>query len=341
WVSDEEPEAPLSLIYVPQPKYPEYLVSSDAEAPMVDQPLPGDASPTALLSGYIADFDPEEDLEEDPEEDPADYHADRGDDADDKSSDDDDDDDEEEEDEDEEHLALVDSSIVPTVDPVPSAEDDEEEEEEHPARVDFFVIPVDDPVPSAEDTEAFETDESAPTLVPSPRRRTARMSVRPQTPMPAAIEATHYIPSPPLHVPSPPLPLPSPSTHTSLTYDKAPLGYRSVGIRLRAASPPTHHPSEIPLLPLLLPSTTHRDDLPKADMPLQKRAHFTTPTGRFEVEESSSVVAARQAGQTLAYRVDYRFIDTMDASIWAAKSRVMNAIEVVNKRVTDLATTQR
>ncbi|GJR02651.1 putative reverse transcriptase domain-containing protein [Tanacetum coccineum] len=72
-------------------------------------------------------------------------------------------------------------------------------------------------------------------------------------------------------------------------------------------------------------------------MPLQKRARFTTPNGRFEVGESSSaVVGARQAGQTLAHRVDYGFIDTMDASIWAAESRTMTAGRVVNERVTDL-----
>ncbi|GKG53726.1 hypothetical protein Tco_0555126, partial [Tanacetum coccineum] len=92
--------------------------------------------------GYITDFNPEEDPKEDPEEDPVDYHADGGDDADDESSDDDDDDDdeeEEEEDEDAENLALIDSSVVPTV----------------------------DPVPSAEDTKSFKTDEFTPTP-PSP-----------------------------------------------------------------------------------------------------------------------------------------------------------------------------
>ncbi|GKD64753.1 putative reverse transcriptase domain-containing protein [Tanacetum coccineum] len=116
------------------------------------------------------------------------------------------------------------------------------------------------------------------------------------------------IPSPPLPVPSPLLPLPSLPTHTSPTYAEAPLGYRAVGIHLRAASPPTHHPSDIPLPPLLLPSTNHRDDLHEADMPLRKKARFTAPTGRFKVGESSSDTAARQAGQILSYRVDYRFM---------------------------------
>ncbi|GJT54061.1 hypothetical protein Tco_0989115 [Tanacetum coccineum] len=55
------------------------IISSDEEleAPIEDQPLSADASPTALSSGYIADSDPEED-EEGPEEDPADRPANGG-----------------------------------------------------------------------------------------------------------------------------------------------------------------------------------------------------------------------------------------------------------------------
>ncbi|GKG41829.1 hypothetical protein Tco_0473580, partial [Tanacetum coccineum] len=102
------PEHPPSPDYVHEPEYHEYLVPSNAEVPIEDQPLPDDASPVTLSPGYIADFDPEEDQEEDPEEDHVDYPADRGDDDDDVSSDDDDDDDVEEE----EHLAPVDSSTV-------------------------------------------------------------------------------------------------------------------------------------------------------------------------------------------------------------------------------------
>ncbi|GJS65067.1 putative reverse transcriptase domain-containing protein [Tanacetum coccineum] len=92
---------------------------------------------------------------------------------------------------------------------------------------------------------------------------------------------------------------------------------------------------------MLLPSTTHKDDLPEADMPLRKRARFMAPTGRFEVGESSSAAATRQAGHTLSHRVDYGFINIVDASIRAAESRAITTIREVNKRVTDLATTHR
>ncbi|GJR31902.1 hypothetical protein Tco_1108134 [Tanacetum coccineum] len=90
---------------------------------MEDQPLPTDASPTALSPGYIADSDPEKD-EEDPEEDPADHPVDGGDNDDNESSNDDD---------------------------VEKGEEDEEnnEEEEHLAPADPFVVLIDDPVPSS------------------------------------------------------------------------------------------------------------------------------------------------------------------------------------------------
>ncbi|GKC33244.1 hypothetical protein Tco_1040538, partial [Tanacetum coccineum] len=121
----EHPPSPVEVPYVPEPEYPEYLVTSDAEAPLEDQPLPANASPTTLSPGYVVDS------------------------------------------EEEEHLALADS----------------------------FAIPVFDPVPSARETEAFETDEAAPTPIPSP----------PLPPLPSSL----YLP-PPVHtslpLPSSPLP---------------------------------------------------------------------------------------------------------------------------------------
>ncbi|GJU36729.1 hypothetical protein Tco_1185083 [Tanacetum coccineum] len=216
----------------------------------------------------------------------------RDDDDEEESSKDDDDDEEEEEEEtseedkdkDEEHLALAESAALPAIDPTGLR------------RAQKTIKPHTPPSPSAEVRLArFMVAPALPSSPPSPLSPWS--SLLPQ-------------------IPSLPLPLPSPPT--SPTYDHAPLGYREAMIRSRAASPSTHHlllPSEIPSLPLLLPSTAHRDDIPKADMPLWKRARFTSPTGRF--------------------------IDTLDASIRASESRAMTAVEEVNKRVIDLATTQR
>ncbi|GJX71783.1 hypothetical protein Tco_0308954 [Tanacetum coccineum] len=224
------PEHPPSPDYVPGLEYPKNLLASDDEAPIEDQPLLADASPTALSPGYVTDSYPSKDPDEDPKEDPAKYPADGGD-------DDDDDEDEEEE-----------------------ASEEDEEEEEHLAPADSTTLPAVDPVPSAEDTEAFEIDESA-SIPPSPRLCRARISVRPQTPMSAATEALIIavaaglplssppaspltsLSSPLLQIPSPSLPLPSPPTHTSPTYVKAPLGYIAAMIQWRAALPPTLPPS--------------------------------------------------------------------------------------------------
>nr|GFC41502.1 hypothetical protein [Tanacetum cinerariifolium] len=69
----------------------------------------------------------------------------------------------------------------------------------------------------------------------------------------------------------------------------------------RSRTPPLGTPSLLPIplptssfpLPLLLPSTSGSESIPEADIPLRKRARFTTPTGGYEVDESS-VAAARQ-----------------------------------------------
>ncbi|GKD68054.1 hypothetical protein Tco_1322144 [Tanacetum coccineum] len=160
-------QAPPSPDYVPGSEYLEYLAPSNDEIPVEDQPLPADASPTALSPGYVADSDPEDDPEEDLEEDPANYPIDEGDDEGEESSEDDDDDDEEEE-----HLA-------PT----------------------NFTLHVIDSVPLTEETEPFETDESAATPPPPPKSPCivvplsstglcrARKTVRPLPPMATSTKA--------------------------------------------------------------------------------------------------------------------------------------------------------
>ncbi|GKA65641.1 hypothetical protein Tco_0765348 [Tanacetum coccineum] len=149
---------------------PRVIVNEYDGLPM-QTPLPVDASPTALSSGYLADFDLDKDPEEDPEEDHTNYPVDG------RDNDDDDTDDENEE---------------PFED-----KDDDEEEEEHLAPADHSVVPAVDPVPSAGDTEAFETDESAPTprspqtKVPFAQTclRRARKMIRLEPPMSPSMEA--------------------------------------------------------------------------------------------------------------------------------------------------------
>ncbi|GKE98718.1 hypothetical protein Tco_0022069, partial [Tanacetum coccineum] len=187
---------PVEVPYVPEPEYPKYLVPSDVEVPLEDQPLPADASPTALSLAYVADSDPEED----PEEDHADYPADGEDGDDEPSDDDDDDDDTDDEDED------------------PIEDEDDDEEEEHLASVDSSAIPVVDPIPSAGDTEAFETDKAAPT----PAERLLALPIPPPSPLSPWSSPLPQIPSPPLPPPPSSLHLPPPIP-TSLPLPSSPL----------------------------------------------------------------------------------------------------------------------
>ncbi|GKG45081.1 hypothetical protein Tco_0495159, partial [Tanacetum coccineum] len=91
--------------------------------------------------------------------------------------------------------------------------------------------------------------------------------------MEARIAEHAAAPTPPLPVVPSPVPLPSPLT-TSPTDAGAPLGYRAAGIQMRAAAASP---------PLSLPSTSHKADVPKAEMPPLKRACFTTPAPGLEI----------------------------------------------------------
>ncbi|GJS08361.1 hypothetical protein Tco_0365157 [Tanacetum coccineum] len=97
----EHPPSPVDVSYVPEPEYPEYLAPSDAEEPLEDQPLPANASSTALSPGYPSDDDDDDDTDDEDEEPFED----------------------EDDNEEEEHLAPANSSAIPIVDPVPSARD--------------------------------------------------------------------------------------------------------------------------------------------------------------------------------------------------------------------------
>ncbi|GJV27476.1 putative reverse transcriptase domain-containing protein [Tanacetum coccineum] len=198
----------------------------------------------------------------------------------------------------------------PKMDLVDYADDEEEEEEEEPSEDDDeeekhlapadSTLPVSDFIPSSEETEPFETDESAATP-PPPCNVTsisqtglhrARKTIRPQRPMAASIEAriAEYA-----SAPTPPSPPPSPLS---------PLSFPLL---------------LIPSSPLLLTSPTCIDIIPKADMPLQKRVKFTTPSHRFEIKESSESAAARHPEISLS-----------------RGTKIITALEEVKEDMTDL-----
>ncbi|GKC52971.1 hypothetical protein Tco_1075716, partial [Tanacetum coccineum] len=210
---------------------------------------------------------------------PVDYPADGGDDGDDEegSSEDDEDDDADME------------------------ADGDEEEEEHLAPADSVVValPTTDQAPSAEETKPI----SIPALVPTPLwsdaevARLLAISTPPSSPLSPWSSPLPQIPSPslPLSPPSPVLsPTPPPSPIRSL-------GYRAAMIRIRMRSRPLDAPSlgippPLPISvptsspPLLLPSTSRREDIPEVTLPPQKRLGIALGPG-YEVGESSSAAA--------------------------------------------------
>ncbi|GJW48689.1 putative reverse transcriptase domain-containing protein [Tanacetum coccineum] len=313
----EEPEqVPPSPDYVPGPKH------TDDEIVAEDQPDAEDASPTAQSPDY----------------DPVNYFADGGDDGDDEdepSEEDEDDDVDMEADgdeEEEEHPAPADSVVValPATDQAPSSEETEPFETDesvatppsHPAyRMTARIsIPAPVPIPAWSDAEVA---------------RLLAISTPPSSPLSPWSSPLPQIPSPslPLSPPSPVLsPAPPPSPIRSL-------GYRAAMIRMRAEAASTFHslplppsfilsptrpdvpslgiPSPLPIsvptssLPLLLPSTSRREDRPEVTLPPRKRLCIALGPG-YEVGESSSAAAARP---TRGLRADYGFVATMDREI--------------------------
>ncbi|GKC37212.1 hypothetical protein Tco_1049596, partial [Tanacetum coccineum] len=133
-------------------------------------------------------------------------------------------------------------------------------------------------------------------MSPSMEARIAKYAALPTPPLPPPSPLSPWS-SPLPQIPSPPLP---PPTVDSPTYAEAPLGYRAVGIRIRASSPPV--PALLPLLssplpPLLfLPPVDRREDIPEDELPPRKRLCSIAPTSRYEVGESSTAAPTPTRG---------------------------------------------
>ncbi|GKF72549.1 hypothetical protein Tco_0208663, partial [Tanacetum coccineum] len=72
--------------------------------------------------------------------------------------------------------------------------------------------------------------------------------------------------------------------------------------------------------------TSHHHIIPLSQTGLRKARIFAAPSHRFEIGESSAAAAARKPGSALARGTDFGF---------------MTALEEVNERVTNLATSHR
>nr|GEZ41357.1 hypothetical protein [Tanacetum cinerariifolium] len=176
-----------------------------------------------------------------------------------------------------------------------------------------------------EESSDNEEEEEEHLALTVPASALHRISVRPHIPMPfrskSEVERLLAIPTPPLSPVSPtsyPLPLflmplpiftplpPSPPIIFPCTRASMVLMISAAPSTLilapRSRTPPIGTPPLLPIplptssfpLPLLLLSTSGSESVPEADMPLQKRDRFTTPTGGYEVGESSVAATATQ-----------------------------------------------
>ncbi|GKB69205.1 hypothetical protein Tco_0930617, partial [Tanacetum coccineum] len=241
WASDEEPEAPPSPDYVPGPEHPPSPNYVPGPEEPEQAPLSPDYVPEPEYPEYLVPSDAEAPIEDQPLPDDASptalspgYIADS----------------------DPEEIpllsfksfifhifCLINSNIIP------NKEDPKEDLEEDSA--DYPADGGDDDDESSDDDDEQEAskDDDEEEEHPAPVDSSA---IPVDDHVPSAEDTKAFKTNE-----SAPTPVPSPRLRT----DKM-----AAEIRLSAASPPIHHPSEIPSPPLLLPSTSHRDDLPKADM---------------------------------------------------------------------------
>nr|GEZ67594.1 putative reverse transcriptase domain-containing protein [Tanacetum cinerariifolium] len=227
----------------------------DDVLPAKEQPLPIAVSPTAESPGYIVDSEPEMDPKEEDGDDEK-FEEDAIDYPTSRGDDDADGDEDDADNKDEEESS-----------------DSEEEEEEHLAltvpapALHNFISAFED----SDETEPFEEGEAAATPPPFGYHVAARISVRPHILMSFHLESeVERL----LAIPTPPLSLVLPTSYLL---------------------PPILMPlpifTPLPPPPIILPRT--RREYPEVDMPLWKRARFTTPTGRYEVGESSIAAASQ------------------------------------------------
>nr|GEX43132.1 hypothetical protein [Tanacetum cinerariifolium] len=183
------------------------------------------------------------------------------------------------------------------------------------------------------DKEAPRSPVYVPDLLELEDHVPAHIPEHPEDLVPAKDEAPieAYIPKV-ASAPTPPLP-------PSFLFPRIrPLHTRAAMAQMRAAVPSTYHsllPSGTPPLlpiPLPLPSTSRRVEIPEPNTPPQKRLLLTAPRPGCKVRESSAAAAARQPGPTMARSVDCSFVDTMETKFQDTERGMMTALEMVNMR---------
>ncbi|GJX61155.1 reverse transcriptase domain-containing protein [Tanacetum coccineum] len=183
------------------------------------------------------------------------------------------------------------------------------------------------PCPSEYIPDPIDLEDHVPVYILEPEHPEDLVPAKDEAPIEPYITEVASAPTPPL---------PPPSFLPTLI---RPPHTREAMAQRRAATPSINHsllpsgtPSLLPI-PLPAPSTSRRADIPKADTPPRKRLLLTAPIPRVKVGESSAAAVVRQPGSTIACRVDHSFVDTVDIKVQDNERMTMEAVEVVNLRV--------
>nr|GFB26301.1 hypothetical protein [Tanacetum cinerariifolium] len=197
---------------------------------------------------------------------------------------------------------IVDSE--PEMDPYEEDKDDEKSEGDS---IDFPTCKGDDDADDDGDDLSEDDAEHLALTVPAlALHKVERLLSIPIPPLSLVLPTSYpllpFLMTLPIFTPlTPPPPIILPRTRASMVLMRFAAPYVFILAPL-SRTPPIGTPSLLPIplptssfpLPLLLPSTSCREGIPEADMPHQKKARFTTPTGGYEVDESSVDAAARQ-----------------------------------------------
>nr|GEY51760.1 hypothetical protein [Tanacetum cinerariifolium] len=199
-------------------------------------------------------------------------------------------------------------------------DEDKEEEEEHSAPADSIPPP-----PVHHTTTRISIPVQAPTPLWSEAEINRLLAIPSPPPSPLSLCPTYPLgyraamiwlraKTPSTSHPPPPIVLPHTRASAAMLRAAAPSTYI---LAPQSETPPSGTPPLLPIHlptsspPLLLPSTSHRADVPEVTLPPQKRLCITL-SSRYEVGESSSAPIARPIG---GFRVDYGFIASLDDEI--------------------------
>nr|GEX51984.1 hypothetical protein [Tanacetum cinerariifolium] len=233
----------------------------------------------------------------------------------------------------------------------PEMEPEEEDGEDEKSEEDSIEYPTSRGDDDADDLSKDDADEEEIFIQPHilmPFRSESEVErlLAIPTPTLSLVLPTSY-PLPPFLMPFPiftPLPPPPPiilpRTRASMALMRSAAPSTFI-LAPRSRTPLIGTPSLLPIplptssfpLPLLLSSTSGSESILEANMPLRKRARFTTAIGGYEVSESSVAAAARQIRPALTVADSHRAEDRLISRLRRERRYFAPCLPLMHKRL--------